>query len=78
MGKLSTNFKLVSYRTSLLWEDFMKILNFIKNNLLSNYFIIDAYDCFGNKVNHKIARNFLEKEITLFIWLNKYHYVQVI
>ena len=65
-------------KTSLLWEDFMKILNFIKNNLLSNYFIIDAYDCFGNKVNHKIARNFLEKEITLFIWLNKYHYVQVI
>lgn len=56
----------------------MKILNFIKNNLLSNYFIIDAYDCFGNKVNHKIVRNFLEKEITLFIWLNKYHYVQVI
>ena len=45
----------------------MKILNFIKNNLLSNYFIIDAYDCFGNKVNHKIARNFLEKEITLFV-----------
>lgn len=65
-------------KSSLLWEDFMKILNFIKNNLLSNYFIIDAYDCFGNKVNHKIARNFLEKEITLFIWLNKYHYVQVI
>ena len=67
-----------AYKTSLLWEDFMKILNFIKNNLLSNYFIIDAYDWFGNKVNHKIARNFLEKEITLFIWLNKYHYVQVI
>ena len=65
-------------KSSLLWEDFMKILNFIKNNLLSNYFIIDAYDCFGNKVNHKIVRNFLEKEITLFIWLNKYHYVQVI
>ena len=33
---------------------------------------------FDNKVNHKIAHSYFEKEIILFLWLNKYCYVTVI
>lgn len=55
-----------------------KIYNFLVNELFANYFIVDAYDHFGNKINHKICRNFIEKEITVFIFCIKYHFVRVI
>ena len=57
---------------------FQKIIKFIREEMFCSYFIMDAYDMFDNKVNHKIAHSYFEKEITLFLWLNKYCYVTVI
>lgn len=53
-------------------------LNRILTKICPFYYIMDAYDEFGNKVDHLIAHSFIQKQIVLFIWINKYSRVVVI